>query len=172
MSQLNITENNIPLRAQDGSQAPDAPAWTADIDNPYLHGIYAPTTLETQVDQLEVISGAIPDDLYGAYVRNGPNPVFKPRFNHHPFDGDGMLYAVYFKDGVAGYRNRWIQTDAHCAEAEKGDSIWPGVMGPFDFSLPGFPIKDTSNTDVLFFNRHILSLWYNAGIPYQLDASS
>ena len=172
MSQLNITESNIPLRAQDGSQAPDAPAWTADIDNPYLHGIYAPTTLETQVDQLEVISGAIPDDLYGAYVRNGPNPVFKPRFNHHPFDGDGMLYAVYFKDGVAGYRNRWIQTDAYCAEADKGESIWPGVMGPFDFSLPGFPIKDTSNTDVMFFNRHIISLWYNAGIPYQLDAKT
>ncbi|MGB5325990.1 MAG: carotenoid oxygenase family protein, partial [Pseudomonadales bacterium] len=108
----------------------------------------------------------------GVYVRNGANPAHKPRFKHHPFDGDGMLYAVYFRDGEARYSNRWIDTEAFNAEQIKGESIWPGVMGPFDFDLPGFPIKDTSNTDVLFFNKHLLTLWYNAGVPYKLDALS
>ncbi|NNL57030.1 MAG: dioxygenase [Pseudomonadales bacterium] len=169
MSELTITASNIPLRAADGSLASDAPAWTADIDNPYLHSIYAPTTIETQNAVLEVVSGSLPGDLYGAYVRNGPNPVFKPRYNHHPFDGDGMLYAVYFNQGQAHYSNRWIDTAAHQHEAEQGESVWPGVMGPFDFDLPGFPIKDTSNTDVMLYNHSIMSLWYNAGIPYRLD---
>jgi carotenoid cleavage dioxygenase len=172
MSQLEITERNINPYAKDGTTAPDAPAWTANIDNPYLHGVYAPTTVETQAEELQVINGEIPKDLFGAYLRNGPNPVFKPRFNHHPFDGDGMLYGVYFKDGKASYRNRWIHTEAFIQEGKDGQAIWPGVMGPFDFKLPGFPIKDTSNTDVLYYNGNIMSLWYNAGIPYQLDTQT
>jgi carotenoid cleavage dioxygenase len=169
MNDLEITERNTIIRANDGSLPPDAPSWTAGIDNPYLHGVYAPTTVETECDDLQVVSGAIPADLCGAYLRNGPNPVFEPRHQHHPFDGDGMLCGIYFKDGKASYRNRWVQTEAHQREAEADKSVWPGVMGPFDFSLEGFPIKDSSNTDVLYFNDHIVSLWYNAGIPYKLD---
>lgn len=172
MTQLELTERSVITKAKDGSTATDAPSWTAEIDNPYLHGVYSPTTVETQSDSLEVVEGEIPADLFGAYVRNGPNPVFKPRFNHHPFDGDGMIYSVHFKDGKASYRNRWVQTDAHIKEAEEGKAVWPGVMGPFDFDLPGFPIKDTSNTDVMYFNGHIMSLWYNAGIPYKLDTET
>ena len=172
MSNLELSERIITVHAKDGSTATDAPAWTAEIDNPYLHGVYSPSTVETEADDLRIISGEIPKDLFGAYLRNGPNPVFKPRFNHHPFDGDGMLYGIYFKDGKASYRNRWIQTEAHIKEAEEGAAIWPGVMGPFDFDLPGFPIKDTSNTDVMYFNDHIVSLWYNAGTPYKVDTQT
>ncbi len=172
MNHLELTERTVITKAKDGSTATDAPSWTAEIDNPYLHGVYSPTTVETEAENLEVVSGEIPKDLYGAYLRNGPNPVFKPRFNHHPFDGDGMLYGIYFKDGKANYRNRWIQTDAHIKEGNEGASIWPGVMGPFDFKMDGFPIKDTSNTDVMYFNDHIVSLWYNAGIPYKLDTET
>lgn len=167
--ELRVSEKCTIIRDKNGNQAPDAPAWTSEIDNPYLHGVYAPTTVETQSDELEVVEGEVPKDLYGAYLRNGSNPVFKPRFNYHSFDGDGMLYGVWFKDGKASYRNRWIQTQAHIKEQAEGEAVWPGVMGPFDFSLPGFPIKDTSNTDVMYFNDHIMSLWYNAGKPYKLD---
>ncbi|WP_444928434.1 carotenoid oxygenase family protein [Microbulbifer sp. SSSA002] len=172
MTSLEVTEKNIITRARDGSLPPDAPGWTAEIDNPYLHGVYAPTTVETESAELEIVSGEIPADLYGAYLRNGPNPVFKPKHNYHPFDGDGMLYGIFFKDGEASYRNRWIQTESLKLELEESKSIWPGVMGPFDFTLPGFPIKDTSNTDVMYFNDHIISLWYNAGIPYKLDPTT
>lgn len=169
MSSLELTEKNIITKARDGSLPPDAPSWTAEIDNPYLHGVYSPTIVETESAELEIISGEIPADLYGAYLRNGPNPVFKPNYNYHPFDGDGMLYGIYFNEGEASYRNRWIQTESLQREIEEDQAIWPGVMGPFDFTLPDFPIKDTSNTDVMYFNDHIMSLWYNAGIPYKLD---
>ncbi|WP_417624888.1 carotenoid oxygenase family protein [Paremcibacter congregatus] len=165
---LPLSERSIRTRADDGRPAPDSPAWTQKIDNPYLHGVYAPTTEEIDVADLEVI-GELPDDLYGVYMRNGPNPVFEPNCKYHPFDGDGMVYAIYFKDGKASYKNRWVRTDAFQKEAEAGKAIWPGMMGEHDYSLEGFPVKDTSNTDLLYFNDDIVTLWYNAGIPYTLD---
>ncbi len=147
---------------------PDAPAWIYELDNPYLHGVYAPVLESAGAESLPVI-GELPADLYGAYFRNGPNPVFKPRNAYHPFDGDGMIHAVYIRDGQVSYRSALIETAALLAERAAGRSIWPGVMGPFDFSLPDFPIKDTCNTDVTQFAGSLMPTWYNAGVPYRLD---
>ena len=146
----------------------DTPDWIYEIDNPYLHGAYAPTLDEVSAGNL-LVEGELPQDLYGAYYRNGPNPLFKPTNSYHPFDGDGMLHAVYFREGKASYRNRYIQTAPLQQEIKKGQAIWPGMMGPFDFSLPGSPIKDTCNTDVVLFAGQLMPTWYNAGIPHKLD---
>ncbi len=146
----------------------DTESWIYQLDNPYLHGVYAPTVHEIERARLPV-QGELPEDLCGAYLRNGPNPVFKPKNRYHPFDGDGMLHAVYFNDGQASYRNRYIHTDAWRSEQAEGFSDSPGVMGPFDYSVSPFGIKDTSNTDVFCYNGDIISLWYNAGNPCRLD---
>ena len=45
-------------------------------------------------------------------------------------------------------------------------------MGPFDYSLSPFGIKDTSNTDVFWYNGDLMTLWYNAGHPYRLDSQT
>ena len=170
-SNLPITERNVRIRADDGSLPPNAPEWIYEVDNPYLHGVYAPTTVETNTNDL-VIEGKIPEDLYGAYMRNGPNPIFKPKYRYHPFDGDGMVSAIFFRDGKASFINKMIETDALKKEKDAGEAIWPGVMGPFNFDLPDFPIKDTSNTDLMYFNGNIMTLWYMAGIPYTLNPQS
>jgi carotenoid cleavage dioxygenase-like enzyme len=146
----------------------DAPNWIYELDNPYLHGVYAPTLDEMHVENLEV-SGELPADLVGAYFRNGPNPVHQPANRHHPFDGDGMVHGVYFRDGKAAYRNRYVQTVALAQEMMDGKSVSPGVMGPFDYSVSQFGIKDTSNTDIFWYGGDLMSLWYNAGHPYRLD---
>jgi hypothetical protein len=65
--------------------------------------------------ELNVI-GEIPKDLHGAYYRNGPNPVHAPQAMHHWFDGDGMLHAIYFENGKAEYRNRYVRSDDFKAE--------------------------------------------------------
>jgi carotenoid cleavage dioxygenase len=149
----------------------DRPSWVDTIDNPYLHGIYAPVTAETTAHDLEV-EGELPRDLYGAYVRNGPNPVFAPPNVYHWFDGDGMVHAVYFEDGRASYRSRWIETEGLAHERNLGRALWPGIMGPFDFDLPGHYLKDTANTDLIWHDGALLALWYLAGGAYRLDPAT
>lgn len=157
------TAENAPRRP-----APDQPAWVDRVDNPYLHGIHAPIVHETRATKLEV-EGELPGDLYGAFVRNGPNAVFEPSNQYHWFDGDGMVHAVQFRDGEASYCSRLIETKGLEDERRVEHSIWPGIMGPFDFELPRGYLKDTANTDIVFHNGHLLALWYMCGEPYRLD---
>jgi carotenoid cleavage dioxygenase len=152
-----------------GPVAADAPAWTAEVENPYLRGIHAPTVHETTAVELRVVEGELPRDLYGAYVRNGPNSVFEPTNLYHWFDGDGMVHGVYLRDGRASYRSRLIRTACLADETARGGAIWPGIMGPFDFEAPRHYLKDTANTDVVYHNGAILALWYLCGEPYRLD---
>ena len=114
-------------------RAVDTPSWSDKASNPYLRGAFASTVHETTAFDLEVTHGEIPEDLVGAYVRNGPNAVFEPSALYHWFDGDGMVHGVYFRDGKASYRSRFVRTDALAEEVAAERSLWPGIMGPFDF---------------------------------------
>jgi carotenoid cleavage dioxygenase-like enzyme len=139
------------------------------LDNPYLHGVYAPTLNEMHVDNLPV-TGQLPADLQvGAYFRNGPNPRLQPRDRHHPFDGDGMVHAVYFRDGKASYRNRYVQTAALQRELAAGASNSPGVMGPFDYTCVALRHQGYGKHRCVWYAGELIALWYNAGDPYRLD---
>tara|TARA_B100000676_G_scaffold220439_1_gene217489 strand:- start:695 stop:2230 length:1536 start_codon:yes stop_codon:yes gene_type:complete len=169
-SDLPISALNVRMAAPDGTPPPDAPEWIWQFDQPYLHGPFAPTDVEYDADELEV-EGELPANLSGAYVMNGPSQRFEPvNPKYHYYDGDAMMRAIYFRDGRASFRQRWVRTGAFVAEEIAGKAIWPGLAGPYNFLLPGSPIKDNSNTDVIFYNGHLLSLWYMAGDPYQVDA--
>jgi carotenoid cleavage dioxygenase-like enzyme len=139
--------------------------------NPYLDGNYAPTTVETE-QQLRVLAGAIPHDLAGIYVRNGPNPYLTVEGRHHWFDGDGMLHAVEIANGSATYRNKWIGTEGLQLERESGEAQWQGIREPVRKLTLGRPYKDTANTDVKFHNGSLLALWYQCGEPYRVDPKS
>ena len=76
-------------------------------DTPFLQGLMRPVFEERDDADLTVI-GEIPKALNGMFVRTGPNPQFAPMGAYHPFDGDGMLHAVYIDNGTARYRNRFI----------------------------------------------------------------
>ena len=146
----------------------DRPRWVDRVENPYLHGIHAPTLFETTASELEV-EGELPEGLEGALVRNGPNPVHAPPNLYHWFDGDGMVHGVYFRDGRAEYRSRLVRTAGLEAETRAGRALWPGVMGPYDFDAPGSFLKDTGNTDVVWHRGALLALWYLCGTPWRLD---
>ena len=171
---MNSPRTQLPITGRHpkalGATPPEgAPGWIEGIDNPYLHGLFAPTTLEVSADTLRVRAGEIPADLQGAYFRNGPNARYAPKNRYHWFDGDGMVHGIWFEDGQARYANRYVQTEGLVHEAEAERAIWPGVLGPFDFSLPGGPLKDTANTDLLARGGDLLALWYESGRPYRLD---
>ncbi|MBE1550284.1 carotenoid cleavage dioxygenase [Mycobacterium sp. OAS707] len=70
---------------------------------------YAPVTDELTEFDLPV-EGAIPAELDGWYLRNGPNPR---QATAHWFTGDGMIHGVRIENGrAAWYRNRWVRTDS------------------------------------------------------------
>lgn len=149
--------------------ATDAPGWTRDIDNPYLQGMHGPTTTLADDADLKVVEGEIPADLAGAYLRNGPNSIFAPKNQYHWFDGDGLVNGIYFGGGKAHHRSAQISTVGLADERERGEAIWPGVMGPFDFEAPRHYLKDTANTDLIWHAGDLLALWYLCGDPYRLD---
>jgi len=75
---------------------------------PHLRGNLAPVGDERTITDLRV-TGTIPEELDGRYVRNGANPV--TGFSDHPFAGDGMIHGIRLRDGRAEwYRNRYVQT--------------------------------------------------------------
>ena len=168
---LDITRRYGKTLSPGGERPTDAPAWIDDIDNPYLHGLFAPMLDQPKAERLPV-EGELPTDLYGAYFRNGPNQQHAPINRYHWFDGDGMVHGVWFEDGEARYASRLVDTRALHMENHKGQAIWPGVLGPFDFSLPIAPIKDTANTDLVYFKKQLLALWYESGGLHALDPNT
>lgn len=78
--------------------------------NPYLAGNFAPVRDERDDADLPV-TGAIPPELDGLLLRNGPNPILDPDpATYHWFLGDGMLHGIELRGGTARYRNRWVRT--------------------------------------------------------------
>ncbi|EIP87334.1 putative carotenoid 9,10-9',10' cleavage dioxygenase [Burkholderia humptydooensis MSMB43] len=113
-----------------------------------------------EVDAVDLrMTGAIPRDLNGVLVRNGPNPL------RGRFDGggvlswwpeDAMLHAITFSDGRATrYRNRWARTQR-----------WARVYDPARAPL----LVDTNpNVSVLAHAGEILAL-AEGGAPLAITA--
>ncbi|MBK7858389.1 MAG: carotenoid oxygenase family protein [Archangiaceae bacterium] len=137
----------------------------------YLEGEHQPVTREVDVASLRV-TGALPSGLEGMYVRNSGNPRFAPKGKYHWFDGDGMVHGIRFGSGGARYMNRWIQTRALKHEEQAGHALWSGILEPMSeerMLLPGGPIKDTANTDLVFHRGQLYALWWLSGLPYELS---
>ncbi|HEY7051772.1 MAG TPA: carotenoid oxygenase family protein [Mycobacterium sp.] len=76
---------------------------------PFFRRDYAPVADELTAFDLPV-EGAIPPELDGWYLRNGPNPR---QATQHWFTGDGMIHGVRLENGrAAWYRNRWVRTES------------------------------------------------------------
>jgi carotenoid cleavage dioxygenase len=81
------------------------------IESRWLTGNFGPVTEEVTALDLPV-TGSIPPELAGRYLRNGPNPLAPPDpATYHWFTGDGMVHGIRLRDGRAEwYRNRWVRS--------------------------------------------------------------
>jgi carotenoid cleavage dioxygenase len=146
-------------------------------DNPFLHGPYAPLAEEVAVtgDDLKV-TGDIPRDLNGIYVRNAHNQVHESIGMYHPFDGDGMLHAIAFEDGKAEYRNRFVRTTGWYAEQAAGRRAVARPDGPARVRPPRLgsigAMKDNAGTDVFCHAGKLLATMSQCSEPYRLDPRS
>ncbi|MEZ5939297.1 MAG: carotenoid oxygenase family protein [Hyphomonadaceae bacterium] len=114
--------------------------------NPYLTGLHEPLTSEATFTDLQV-TGAIPAELNGVYLRNGPNPLKAPNAaTHHWFIGEAMIHGVRLQDGKAlWYRNRWVRSNA--VSDALGETRAPG---------PRHARTDVANTNII---GHAGKLW-------------
>lgn len=138
--------------------------------SPFLRGNHAPVR-EERTDLTLEIEGHLPPELAGTFLRNGPNPQFKPLKRYHWFDGDGMVHAVQLKDGKASYLNRYIHTRAFELERKTGRALYQSITEPpFMCKAPrGEPRnKNTANTALLHHGGKLLALW-EGGEPYELN---
>ena len=125
--------------------------------NRYLEGNFAPVHDEVTAVDLPV-TGALPPELTGRFLRIGPNPVTAPDpETYHWFVGEGMVHGIRLAEGRAEwYRNRWVRTTP-VAEA----------LGEEPVDGPQPPLFDSSNTNVLAFAGRTLALTEMA-MPYEL----
>src|SRR2546423_3991655 len=145
-----------------------------DDDHPYRSGPWRPQNIEYDADELEV-QGELPDDLYGVYLRNTENPLHQNIVRYHPFDGDGMIHKVSFRDGKVSYRNRFVRTDGLLAEQEAGRSLWAGLAENPSAAVKqkGWGargrMKDAASTDVIVHAGVAVASFYQCGDLYRLD---
>ncbi len=129
------------------------------VTNPYLQGNYAPVQEEVTATELAV-TGSIPQELCGRYLRNGPNPVTpQDPASYHWFTGDGMVHGIRLRDGRAEwYRNRWVRS-AEVARA-LGEEPKPGpVHSGMDFA---------PNTNVIGHAGRTFAIVEAGALPYEL----
>jgi carotenoid cleavage dioxygenase len=127
--------------------------------NWYREGLFAPVTEEVTAFDLPV-TGRIPSDLNGRYLRNGPNfmrGVDDGR--HHWFVGTGMVHGVRLREGRAEwYRNRWVRSKA--VAAALGEKWREGPVHGLDFA---------ANTHILAHAGRILATVESGPLPYEIS---
>ncbi|XP_061352451.1 9-cis-epoxycarotenoid dioxygenase NCED2, chloroplastic [Gastrolobium bilobum] len=148
-----------------------------------LAGNFAPVPEQPVLHSLP-ITGTIPHCINGVYLRNGPNPFFKPIAGHHFFDGDGMVHAVTIKNGAASYACRFTETERLVQERKLGRPVFPKTIGEVHghagiirlvvfFLRRLFSLIDhrrgtgTANTGLTFFNGKLLAM-SEEDLPYEL----
>ena len=120
----------------------------------YLAGHMAPVADEIEAYELPV-AGALPPELTGRYLRNGPNPL-PGEDPGHWFAGHGMLHGVRLRDGRAEwYRNRWVRTGALAGRRYLSED------GTIDRTAVH------ANTHVIEHSGRILAL-VESGFPYEV----
>jgi carotenoid cleavage dioxygenase-like enzyme len=135
----------------------EEPSMSMTEDLPlHLRGNGAPVKEERTLTELTV-TGTIPPELDGRYLRNGANPL--TGMSGHAFFGDGMIHGVRLRGGRAEwYRNRYVQTPFI---ANPGlDILDPAVLAD--------KAASKANTHVVGHAGKILAL-EEGHVPYVLD---
>ncbi|QSB16025.1 carotenoid oxygenase family protein [Natronosporangium hydrolyticum] len=125
----------------------------------FLQGPFAPVTEELTAFHLPV-TGQLPTELNGRYVRIGPNALgVDDPAAHHWMLGEGMVHGVRLRDGKAEwYRNRWVRSPM---VREKLGETPPGQTQPFgsDFAC---------NTHIIRHGGRLLAVQEDWPLPYEL----
>ncbi|WP_262380176.1 carotenoid oxygenase family protein [Nonomuraea sp. PA05] len=118
-----------------------------------------PGHLQAVPDEIDAVhlpvTGTLPPELDGRYLRNGPNPL-PGRRSGHLQAGPGMLHGVRLRGGRAEwYRNRWVRTGAF------HDKPFVTPDGRIDLTAT------SANTHVMAHADRVYAL-VEVGLPYEV----
>jgi all-trans-8'-apo-beta-carotenal 15,15'-oxygenase len=134
------------------------------------------------------LDGNLPKDIDGTFFQNGHAKFYINKednvFHVHPFDADGMITAVTFKDGAAWFRNRYVETKGYKEEKIAQKVLYRGVFGTarnngkwwsniFDITKQ----KNVANTHILFQPNtreqrpRMYALW-EGGLPHEIEPTT
>lgn len=116
----------------------------------------APVSVELDATNLS-IEGEIPNGLNGVFLKNSPTSLFHPAGSGFPATGAGKVHALYFENGAARYRNRWVRTEEYRAERAAGHPLAESSAG-----------AHPANSRIVAHAGHLLAMG-DAGRPYRLD---
>lgn len=129
--------------------------------NPFLVANFAPVADENVSTDLAV-TGTIPEELEGRFLRIGPNPSSKPNpKQYHWFLGTGMVHGVRLKGGKAEwYRNSYVLTDNAARDLKR-------TQLPYPRKTHGGSV----NTNVLNIGGELYALVEASALPMKLDGN-
>jgi len=139
-------------------------------DIPLYQGWGAPNRVESEIRDLEIIQGAIPDDLTGRLLRCGPDRQYPPMTGDDIFiDGEGMVHCFTFKDGHVDYRSRWIRNERFLLQEAARRSLFGRYRNRYtnDPSVVG-KNQGAANTNVIWHGRKMLVLKEEV-LPVEVD---
>lgn len=118
------------------------------------------------------IEGELPRELYGTLYRNGPSQRVLPPQGYealHLFDGDALVHAFRFEDGVAHYRGRFVENQCYEIEQAAGRYCMDGFQTRAVDRTDKVLYRVQPNTNVVFHGSKLMAMVENA-FPFQIDA--
>jgi carotenoid cleavage dioxygenase len=145
----------------------------SDPNREFFVNAWRPNPIETDYVFSEV-EGEIPREINGTLYRNGPCQKVLPKAGFralHFFDGDGLIQAIQFDDGVARCRGRFARTESFVREQAEGRYCIGGGNLPADTPLEEPPLAYQANTNVVAHSGRLFALVENAP-PFEMDPAT
>src|SRR5512139_1263753 len=118
------------------------------------------------------VEGEVPREIHGTLYRNGPSQRILPPQGYealHLFDGDALVHAFRFDDGVVHYRGRFVENECYAIEQAAGRFCMDGFQTHAAEKTDKVLYRVQPNTNVVFHGGKLMALVENA-FPFEIDA--
>ncbi|HTV79114.1 MAG TPA: carotenoid oxygenase family protein [Steroidobacteraceae bacterium] len=143
--------------------------------DPTARGFFAPDRFEARVYDCEV-TGEIPKDLNGAFVRVATEWFYPARYAHDSiFNADGLVGQFRFRNGIVDFAERWVHTTRWRNDQAAHRQLYGLYRNPFtddpsirEETIEKPYLRTLANTNVLTHGGKLFAMKED-GPPYELD---